>query len=236
VKLKWLIDGLIVGAIGMYFMDPDRGRKRRHELRDRARSRVKRVQRNLNAMVRDFGNRSHGVIHDVKQLRNHEEVSNDVLMERLRSNLGRCVSHPAAVHVEATDGHVTLSGDILANEVEDAVHCVKRLAKGKSVVNELNVHSASEKIPALQGDGHVSHSTDRWTPATSLIMCVLGAGLTIVGSRKRSLLGIGMAAVGTGMISRAFSDTEHRNEPRRTHSKAQPQVRRELAETIGRLN
>jgi osmotically-inducible protein OsmY len=35
--------------------------------------------------------------------------------------MGRVVSHPSSISVEASDGHVTLSGPILGREADDLV-------------------------------------------------------------------------------------------------------------------
>ena len=54
--------------------------------------------------------RAYGVWAEGSHLIKHEEVSDEVLTARVRSKLGRAVSHPHAIQVMAKDGHVSLAG------------------------------------------------------------------------------------------------------------------------------
>jgi hypothetical protein len=220
MRLTWLVEGLAIGALGMYFFDPNRGRRRRSELRDRVKSRAKRVERAVGVMGRDFYNRARGKAHEVTHYTSRNKVSDEVLRERVRAALGRCVSHPGSIEVEATDGHLVLRGDILGSEVEAAVQCARKIASTKKLQNELVVHGRHDGFPGLQGEGHLPETPDRWTPAISLVMCVLGAGMAVRGLSRRDPWGGILAAVGTGMIAKGFSDTEHRYESstRKHHS------------------
>jgi len=80
------------------------------------------------------------------------------------------------------------------------------------VVNGLTAHASKENIPELQGGIQALAST-RWTPATSLVMCVSGVLLTACGMSKKGVTGTAMQLAGFGMIANAFHDTEHRFDP-----------------------
>jgi hypothetical protein len=225
MKLTSLIEGLAIGALGMFFFDPNRGRARRAEFQDRTRSRMRRLRRDFTIMGRDFYNRARGTAYEVTHYTSRNNVSNEVLSERVRSSLGRCVTHPGSIMVEATDGHLILRGDILGAEVESAVRCAKKFAGSKKVQNELVVHGRHDGFPGLQGAGHVADTPDRWTPAMSLVMCVLGAGMTVRGLRRGDTWGGVLAAVGTGMIAKGFADTEHRYNASTRPQQARPRTR-----------
>jgi hypothetical protein len=205
-----------LGAILMYYLDPDRGNRRRAYLRDQIHSMTNTKRQCLNVMVRDFKNRSYGTFHDVKSRFEPDDAPSSVVVERVRAQLGRWVSHPSSIEVSAHDGHVVLSGLILANEVQDLIHHVRSVRGVKSIDNQLEAHSASENIPGLQGKGHIPHS-DRWTPATCLAMGSIGVLMALAGTARRNPLGGLITAAGVGMVVKSFRDTEGRFEPNNSH-------------------
>ena len=74
-----------------------------------------------------------------------------MIVARVRSELGRVVSHPRAIHVAARDGVVTLTGPILAHEVEPLVAAVASVRGVRDVQHLLDVHDHPGRFPALQG-------------------------------------------------------------------------------------
>jgi osmotically-inducible protein OsmY len=54
-----------------------------------------------------------------------EEVSDEVLVDRVRAKMGRVVSHPGAIKVTAEQGRVTLSGAVLEHEHEELLQAVR---------------------------------------------------------------------------------------------------------------
>jgi osmotically-inducible protein OsmY len=79
-----------------------------------------------------------------------EEVPDDLLVELVRAQLQRPVSHPDAVDVRAQDGCVILAGPILADEVDDLIRQVSRIAGVRSIRSELDLHDEPGDLPALQ--------------------------------------------------------------------------------------
>jgi osmotically-inducible protein OsmY len=80
-----------------------------------------------------------------------EEVTDEVLGNRVRSQIGRHVSHPRAIEVAAHDGVVTLRGPILANEVDELLTAVLTVRGVRDVDDQLDVHKTAKGISALQG-------------------------------------------------------------------------------------
>jgi hypothetical protein len=64
--------------------------------------------------MRDLDNRLSGVAAGFQNLTHSQPVSDEVLEERVRSKLGRSVSHPRAIDISVRDGRVTLRGPVLA--------------------------------------------------------------------------------------------------------------------------
>ena len=80
-----VIGGLGVGAGLMYFLDPHRGRRRRALLRDQLVAGVHTLGDAIDTTSRDLSHRAQGVWAEGSHLIKHEEVSDEVLMARVRS-------------------------------------------------------------------------------------------------------------------------------------------------------
>src|SRR5918999_1849800 len=117
---KW-IGSLILGAGAMYLLDPDRGARRRSVVRDQLARAGHKLADGLSATARDTRNRTMGAAASLRSRFQADEVDDAVLHERVRSAIGRVVSHPGAVIVTAHDGQVTLTGHVLADEVDDLI-------------------------------------------------------------------------------------------------------------------
>ncbi|XYI02131.1 BON domain-containing protein [Sorangium sp. So ce1128] len=140
-----------VGAGLIYTLDPARGGRRRAVARDKTVSLAHQTGALLDKSARDLRHRSRGVLANVKAMFRRGTVSDDVLSDRVRAKLGRVVSHPHAIGVQAFDGCVTLRGPVLAREVDDLLAAVAAVDGVKRVSNELDVHRSAEGIPSLQG-------------------------------------------------------------------------------------
>ena len=56
-----VLGGAVLGALAMYMLDPDRGRRRRALVRDKAYSAALHTRRNVYAKSRDLANRTKGI-------------------------------------------------------------------------------------------------------------------------------------------------------------------------------
>jgi osmotically-inducible protein OsmY len=143
--------GLGLGAGAMFLLDPDRGKRRRALMRDKAIHISHTSKEALEKTARDLRNRATGIVAETKAMLNEEQVPDSVLVERVRATLGHYPVHDRAIHIEARDGVVTLTGDTLANEVETLIDAVSSVRGVKDVVNHLVVHEDANGISALQG-------------------------------------------------------------------------------------
>jgi hypothetical protein len=152
VNRKAVLTGLGLGAGLMYFLDPDRGGRRRALVRDKL-ARARRVGGDaVGAASRDFAHRATGAAARLRGLLNRESIVDDgVLVERVRATLGRVVSHPHAIRAEAAGGIVTLRGPVLRAEVRPLLKAVQDVPGVRQVVSELEEHEQPGNIPALQG-------------------------------------------------------------------------------------
>ena len=146
-----LLSGIGIGAISAYFLDPDDGRARRAKVRDKTRSLVQDGRGFFDDATTDLRNRAAGMVAKVKSRARPQTTSDRVLEARVRSELGRVVSHPRAIEVVCDDGRVTLSGAILKAEVDPLIAAVQATPGVSEIDNMLEIYEQAGNVPALQG-------------------------------------------------------------------------------------
>ncbi len=208
-----MINGMLLGAGLMYLLDPDRGNRRRALLRDQLVHGANKLGEGLDTAARDLSHRSYGTVAEAKSWMSSEEVGDEVLVARVRSAIGRVVSHPGSIHVEAGGGHVTLSGPVLAREVEGLLYAVGHVRGVRQVENQLDVHERAGDVPGLQGEGsRPGHRFDvmqeNWAPATRLLASMAGGALALYGLRSGGITGTALGAVGLGLLARGTTNIE----------------------------
>ncbi|MEZ0335666.1 MAG: BON domain-containing protein [Gemmatimonadales bacterium] len=145
--------GGILAGIGLtYLLDPDRGASRRALVRDKAASAGRRLADNLDATARDLRNRAKGSAAELRARLGREEVNDGVLQERVRSAIGRVLSHPGAIDVDVVDGRATLRGEVLADEVDHLLAAVRGVRGVSEVIDQTSVHPTPDGVPSLQGE------------------------------------------------------------------------------------
>lgn len=205
--------GLGAGTALMYLLDPDRGKRRRVLLRDKLVSVKTRSGEGIGTAAHDLSNRARGIAASIQSRFISDETDDSVLIERVRSKLGRIVSHPRAINVAVENGNVTLSGPILADEVDDLLACVKQIHGVNEVNNTLEVHKEAGNNPALQGgrkrQGHqFEFLQENWSPAARLVAGVAGASLAVYGGTRRDAFGAGLGAAGLLLLTRGITNRE----------------------------
>lgn len=205
--------GLGLGTAAMFLLDPARGKRRRALVRDKFALATRKTGECLEITGRDLRNRTRGTIAAIQSRFSSEQPDDSVLVDRVRSKIGRIVSHPAAIEVTAEDGNVSLSGPILANEVPHLLACVKWVNGVKDVNNNLEVHDEAGNHPALQG-GRERHGSrfeflhENWSPTARLLAGAAGASLAVYGGTRRNKLGAGLGAAGLLLTTRAITNTD----------------------------
>jgi uncharacterized membrane protein len=206
-----LIAGMVAGAGAMYLLDPDRGARRRSLLRDQGIHVGHKLGDGLSATARDARNRTRGAAAELRARFKNDEADDDVLHERVRSAIGRVVTHPSAINVTVSQGRVTLTGHILAHELDALTEKVERVRGVTEVHNELEIHRTSDGVPALQGTGRVREERpellqENWAPTTRLLVGVAGGLMALRGYRFRGPAGRALTLAGIGLLTRAASN------------------------------
>jgi hypothetical protein len=195
-----------LGAVAMYLLDPDNGRRRRAIARDKAQSLVQNASEVVAAAGRDVANRARGARAATRRALYAPTVADDLqLIERVRARIGRVVSHPHAIQVGAQDGWVTLSGPILADEVSGLIRAASNVPGVRGVSEHLDVHREPGSVPSLQGEGRRrgnGNGNGYRGPEMRAAQVLGGGAMVLAGLARGSLTGAAIAAIGAALAAR----------------------------------
>src|SRR4051812_11189482 len=212
-----ILFGGALGLLGMYFFDPEAGRRRRARTRNRVTHAVKAANEAGKVTARDAVHRAQGLVAETKRLFAAGPVTDEVLVERVRAALGRVVSHSHAIEVFVDRGHVDLSGPILADEVRPLLKCARSVPGVRAVSDHLTVYPEAGHVSALQGgrprNGDALGSRfellqDNWSPAARMLTGALGAGLMLRSTAANGLWGAALGAAGGALLARAIANRD----------------------------
>ena len=153
----YTVAGISAAALGaglIYMLDPTNGRSRRKAAADQVTKIVNetgRAFRQAGKYAQDVMNRGKGTAYEASRRFNltggREPVSAEQLLQRVRSEMGHVVSHAGAIQVMTdADGVVTLSGSVLASEVDPLLTTVNKVSGVCQVINRLDVQDTVEGI------------------------------------------------------------------------------------------
>lgn len=199
-----------LGAGLMYLLDPDRGNSRRALIRDQAIGRADAAFDGLDVATRDLTQRVQGLVSEFQARVSPVEVTDDILVQRVRSKLGRWVSHPRVIIVEANEGRVMLRGPILQREVQPLLTVIRTVPGVREVINELEIHERPENVPSLQGGVPRMEVPElqqgQWAPGVRLLVGTGGGLLALWGLGRKGFLGSIAGLAGAGLMARAATD------------------------------
>jgi hypothetical protein len=134
-----------VGALTMYFFDPNRGRARRAYCEQQIGGFVRKTGRSMRATGVHVANRVRGMSHEAS--RSLRDSANDTasLIARVRAELGHWVSNPKGINVSADpDGSVTLSGMCSGSESHGLLGAIAKVPGICQIINRLDVREQGE--------------------------------------------------------------------------------------------
>ena len=208
-----LAGGVGIGAGVMYFLDPQMGRRRRALMRDQFVSASGRINHGLDVVARDVQQRALGALCEARARLNPEPVDERVLVERVRSKLGRVVTHPAAIKVTANRGRITIEGPILAAEVDRAILCVAAVPGVKQLDSRLDPQRQPDRRSGFQRDGRRPGPRPdifqrNWSPTTRMLIALGGAAVFAYGLRLRAPWACVVGSAGLGIAAEGISNRE----------------------------
>jgi uncharacterized membrane protein len=214
-RARTILAAASVGAALMYLLDPDRGNRRRALIRDRLVSTVRRAGDAAEVTARDVANRARGGLAELASWVASRPVDDHLVAERVRSRLGSLVSHPRSIDVAVRDGRVTLSGPVLADEVDQLLAGVGRVRGVRGIDDRLQVHREPGNVPGLQGPARrprggkvLSFVPAVWSPAARIAAGLAGGGLALLGARVGGLAGAAVGLGGLTLLARAVTNLE----------------------------
>ena len=203
------------GAGLMYLFDPERGACRRARLKDKAAHVINKTGAVAGSVSRDLNNRIRGLAAQAGSVFKSGGADDDTLAARVRSRMGRVVSHPGAIEVAAQDGMVRLSGDALTHERDALLSCARSTPGVRGVNDQLRIHDRPSDIPNLQGGrarggARFELMQSNWAPATRLLAALTGGALMGLCMRRRDALGVVAGTLGFGLMMRGATNLETR--------------------------
>ena len=187
-----VVIGATMGSALMFMLNPDRGRRRRALVRDKAWSMVRKTRGGLDATSREMPNRVAGVAAVARRWATGFG-DDGRLSGRVRAALGGVCSHPGAIKVEARDGHVTLRGPVLASEAGTIIAAIAAVPGVIDVVDQLKPYDRGDRVQAWQGSGRTAGASfDRlqrnWAPAQRTVITagLMAAGVWMAVAARRS--------------------------------------------------
>ena len=178
-----LLTGIAIGAGTMFLIDPQGGGRRRALIRDKAVRAANKTTDGLDALTRDVTNRTRGAAASLRGMFDRRAPEAHKLIERVRAELGRVVSHPRAIDVSVMhDGCVCLTGPVLSEEADTALAAIAGVRGVQTVEDNLERHDSPEGVPALQGGRmrtgrRMGLLQKSWSPTTRLMMALTGTAV-----------------------------------------------------------
>lgn len=201
-RIPEAIAAALVGAGIMYLADPDRGARRRALVRDKGMHAARRLGAVVDKASRDLAFRARGLAAEARSLADQQPVSDELVTERVRAKLGRLVSRPHGVHVEAHEGHVSLSGPVARDEVWGLLLGVRGVPGVHRVTDDLERVDPDMESEAREGERERATPRDQWSPITRVAMGAVAAGLFAHGVERRGKLGAITAGAGAALLLR----------------------------------
>jgi len=230
---KWMLLGLGTGAAAGYLFHSESGQKRRAALARAGRKLLAQAAHRGKKALLDGQHRFAGLAAQWRANISKEKPLDCVLEERIRSRIGRIVSHPRKIHVVCDDGVAILWGLVLEEELIPLIEGVQRIPGVADVEDHLEV-AAPGQFPASPSNP-LKDARDEirlnWSPSKRLLVGAAGAALAVHGWKRKDPLGRALALLGSGMVVRSTM----KNRLRATFALSESSPGFELEKTI-RIN
>ncbi len=143
--------GAITGGLAIYFLDTRRGAARRALVRDKTFAGLRHASIRLRKRSADLQHRLNGALYELKARLRREQVDDDILIERVRAQIGRPVAHTSMIEVSAVKGRVVLRGAVLRSEIPGLILSLSKVRGVHSIDNQLQRYDSEEEISRAAG-------------------------------------------------------------------------------------
>jgi osmotically-inducible protein OsmY len=128
---------LAIGAGVMYLLDPQGGARRRKMIGDKAGKYARESSEFVRRQSQDAYNRGKGVVAETARKFRADTPDDRTIVERVRAHLGRVAPDIGQIHVAASHGTVTLSGQIPADQMDSILEEARKVEGVRSVDSQL---------------------------------------------------------------------------------------------------
>ena len=190
--------GAGAAGAGLYFFDPEAGSKRRSKLMKDSKKLMAAAKHETTKSLRDAGHHMFGGIACCVSRIRSEQATDEVIVERVRSRMGRVVAHPHPIKVVSDEGIVTLWGPVAKDELLPLLYKVKATPGVKEIQNHLTTYRSQEKTETVPGKktGEI-----KWGPFKRLLIGVAGATAAAYGLYKKNAFGRALTVAGAGAMA-----------------------------------
>ncbi len=172
---------LAAGAVAMFYLDPQGGRRRRALMRDKVSSTYHEARDLAEAQARRAADHARGMVADARRrLWPFGRPSDTVLNERVRAQLGHVVLNPHAIRTEVQAGCVLLRGKVLRHEIDALMAGLWSVPGVQRIVNELAVYTEPGNEPDLQGERRVAQRGAAAALAVPPVLTLLAFAVPVV--------------------------------------------------------
>ena len=112
------------GAAVMYYLDPIAGRRRRALARAKRHAAAHDLEAYVETRAKHAADRVRGAVARTRGAMSSEPIDDERLRDRIRAKLGHVLERPSRIEVQVHDGHVVLSGQARAEEIEELLAAV----------------------------------------------------------------------------------------------------------------
>ena len=150
MKVSELFIGAALGAGLMYLFDPHAGSRRRALLSDQLAGMRAGAADRLENVREEAEHWASEIAAEIKPRAEGEAPSDRLLRDRVRAELNGALTYASAIRVDVSDGHVTLSGPILAYDLPTALGAARRVDGVKGISDHLDIHQTPANLPDFQ--------------------------------------------------------------------------------------
>jgi uncharacterized membrane protein len=134
-----------------------------------------------------------------------EHLDDRVLVERIRSRMGRILSHPHKIHVASDRGTVTLWGQAPKEEARDLIETVNAMQGVRDVFDHIEEWQPEDEPVPTRGAFHDAKASTllNWNPAQRLCAVAAGSALAIYGFRRKDAVGRAISGLAAGIVTQS---------------------------------
>jgi hypothetical protein len=141
-----------------------------------------------------------------------EQTSDEILTDRVRTVLGRVISHPRSVEISAENGWIAVEGAILAFEERRLLNRIRKVRGVRGIHNNLEVFRSADHISRLQGgvprQERFELMQTNWSPAARFFGVAGGAAAALYAWRRRDIAGVAPGILGLVLATRAVTNKD----------------------------